>query len=225
VDFYPEGMLIWLEADTIIRQKTQGNRSLNDFCREFYGGSSGPPKVLPYTLEDVTAALNTVAPFDWKGFFQKRVYEINPHAPLGGLENGGWHLAYTNEPTPFLKCAETVRKITDLSFSLGISVNTEDGLIKTVIPGSPADQAGLAPGNRLVAVNNRGWTPELLRAAVKSAASNTAPLQLLVRNDDYFKTCDLDYHEGEKYPCLERDPGKPDLLDDILKPLTTAPEP
>jgi predicted metalloprotease with PDZ domain len=223
VDFYPEGMLIWLEADTIIRRQTHGARSLNDFCREFYGGSSGPPQVIPYTLEDVTAALNNVTPYDWKGFFQKRVYEINPRAPLGGLENGGWHLAYTNEPTAFLKCAETVRKITDLSFSLGISVNTEDGLIKTVVPGSPADRAGIAPGNKLVAVNSRSWTPELLRTAVKFAATHAAPVQLLVRNDDYFKTCDLDYHDGPKYPCLERDPGKPDLLDDILKPLTATP--
>jgi hypothetical protein len=96
-------------------------------------------------------------------------------------------------------------------------------LIKTVVPGSPADRAGIAPGNKLVAVNSRSWTPELLRTAVKFATTHAAPVQLLVRNDDYFKTCDLDYHDGPKYPCLERDPGKPDLLDDILKPLTAAP--
>ncbi|HKI68574.1 MAG TPA: M61 family peptidase, partial [Verrucomicrobiae bacterium] len=190
VDFYPEGMLIWLEADTIIRQQTQGSRSLNDFCREFYGGESGPPKVVPYTFDDLVAALNKVAPYDWKGFFQKRVYEIAPHAPLGGIENGGWHLAWTNHPTAMLKCVESVRKITDLSYSLGFTVNNEDGTLNDVIPGLPADLAGVATGFKLVAVNDRSWTPEILRKAVKAATTNSAPIRLLVKNDDYFKTCD-----------------------------------
>ncbi len=223
VDFYPEGMLIWLEADTIIRQQTQGSRSLNDFCREFYGGGSGPPKVVPYTLDDLIMALNRVAPYDWKEFFQKRVYDVAAHAPFGGIENGGWRLAYTNQPTAMLKCEEGLRKFTDVSCSLGFTVGNEDGTIGSVIPGFPADLAGIAPGIKLVAVNDRSWTPEILRNAVKSAATNGAPIQLLVRNEDYFKTCNLDYHEGEKYPCLERDAGKTDWLDDILKPLAKMP--
>ena len=220
VDFYPEGLLIWLEADTIIREQTHGGHSLNDFCKEFYGGQSGPPAVVPYSIDDVIAALNKVAPFDWKEFFQKRIYAINPHAPLGGIENGGWHLAYTNQPTGMLKCFEGARKTTDMSYCLGFSVNSEEGTIKSVIPGSPADRAGMSPGLKLVAVNNRSWTPELLRTATKLAFTNSAPIQLLVKNEDYFKTCSLDYHEGEKYPCLERDASQPDLLGDILKPLT-----
>ena len=222
VDFYPEGMMIWLEADTIIREQTHGSRSLNDFCKAFYGGQSGPPTVVPYTIDDVIAALNKVAPFDWKGFFQKRIYDVNARAPLGGIENGGWHLGYTNQPTGMLKATEGARKFTDMSYCLGFSVMSEDGTIKSVIPGSPADRAGMSPGLKLVAVNNRSWTPELLRTATKSAVTNSAPIQLLVKNEDYFKTCSLDYHEGEKYPCLERDASEPDLLGDILKPL--APE-
>ena len=218
-DFYPEGMLIWLEADTVIRRQTHGNRSLNDFCKEFFGGESGPPKVVPYNFDDLVAALDKIAPYDWKGFFQKRIYEIAPHAPLGGVENSGWHLAWTNHPTAMQKCEEGVRKITDLSFSVGFTVNNEDGTLNDVVPGLPADLAGVATGYKLVAVNDRSWTPEFLRAAVEAATTNGAPIRLLVKNDDYFKTCGLDYHEGEKYPCLERDSGKPDLLDNILKPL------
>jgi predicted metalloprotease with PDZ domain len=223
VDFYPEGMLIWLEADTLIRQQTHGSRSLNDFCKEFYGGESGPPKVVPYTLDDLVAALNNIAPFDWREFFQKRIYEINPHAPVGGIENGGWRLAYTNEPTAMLKSLESVRKITEMSFSLGFTVENKDGTVTSVIPGSPADRADMAPGCALIAVNDRSWTPGILRTAVKSAVTNGAPIRLLVKDDDYFKTCNLDYHEGEKYPYLERDASKPDLLDDILKPLAPMP--
>jgi len=221
-DFYPEGDLIWLEADTIIRQQTKGKRSLDDFCRKFYGGESGPPRVVPYTYGDVVKALNEVAPYDWHGFFQQRVYEITPRAPLGGIGNAGWHLVYTNELPSLLKTREGQRKYTDLSFSLGLNLGS-DGNVNDVLPGTPADQVGIGPAMKLMAVNGRRWTAENLRAAVKSAATNSAPIELLVENSDYFKTYRLDYHGGEKYPCLVRDPERPDLLAEIIRPLTREP--
>jgi predicted metalloprotease with PDZ domain len=222
VDFYLEGDLIWLEADVIIRQQSRGRRSLDDFCKQFYGGASGRPAVVPYTFDDVVAALNGVAPHDWRQFFQQRVYAINRHAPLGGIEASGWHLTYTNELPALLKTREGARKYTDMSFSLGLSLK-EDGTIQDVIPGSPADNAKVGPDMKLVAVNGRRWTPDVLRAAVKAAKDSATPIELLVENNDYFRTCAVDYHEGEKYPCLERDKTKPDLLSEILKPLTPAP--
>jgi predicted metalloprotease with PDZ domain len=218
-DFYEEGDLIWLEADVIIRQQTQGKRSLDDFCRRFHGGLSGPPQVVPYSREDVVAALNEVAPYDWGAFIQQRVYATNPRAPLGGIEGGGWRLTYTNTVPALLKARESLGKYTDMRTSLGFTVK-EDGYILDVIPGSPADKAGVGTAMKLVAVNDRRWTPEILRAAIKAAVTDLAPVALLVENDEYFKTCKLDYHEGEKYAQLERDPSKPDLLSDILKPLT-----
>jgi predicted metalloprotease with PDZ domain len=222
VDFYREGDLIWLEADVIIRRQTQGRRSLDDFCKKFFGGESGPPTVVPYTFDDVVSALNEIAPRDWRQFFQQRVYAINPHAPLGGVEAAGWRLAYTNEVPALLKIKEGARKFTDLSFSLGLRIK-EDGTIEDVIPGSPADKAQVGPDMKLLAVNGRRWTPDILRTAVKTAKNDPSPIELLVENNDYFKTCAVDYHEGEKYPCLERDTAKPDLLGEILKPLTPAP--
>ena len=96
-------------------------------------------------------------------------------------------------------------------------------MVQDVIPGSPADRAGVGPAMKVVAANGRRWTAERLRTAVKTAGTNAAPIELLLENDDYFKSCKIDYHEGEKYPVLERDPAKPDLLTDILKPLTPAP--
>ena len=221
-DFYREGALIWLEADVSIRQQTQGRRSLDDFCKKFLGGESGPPKVVTYTFDDLLAALNDIAPHDWRQFFQQRVYAINPHAPLAGIEAAGWHLAYTNEVPSLLKIKEDALKFTDLSFSLGLRIKA-DGAIEDVIPGSPADKAQIGPGLKLVAVNGRRWTPEILRAAVTAAEKKTTPIELLVENNDYLKTCAVDYHAGEQYPCLERDPTKPDLLGKILKPLTPAP--
>jgi predicted metalloprotease with PDZ domain len=221
-DFYPEGDLIWLEADTIIRQQTHGKKSLDDFCKKFYGGESSAPKVIPYTYDDVVAALNDIAPYDWKAFFQKRIYEIAPRAPLGGIENGGWRLVYTNEVPALLKTREGQRKYTDLSYSLGLVLGA-DGGIRDVLPGTPADAAGVGTEMKLVAVNGRAWSPDILRTAVKSATTNRAPVELLLVNNDYYKTYALDYHGGEKYPVLERDPAKPDLLDAIMKPLTPEP--
>ncbi len=223
-DFYSEGDLIWLEADVLIRQQTQGKRSLEDFCRAFYGAPNSVPRVVPYNREDVIAALNEVAPYDWNGFFQKRVYEINVRAPLGGIEGSGWKLGYTNAVPAFLKAREGAWKRTDVRQSLGFSLR-EDGYIIDVLPGSPADKAGLSSAMKLVAVNERRWSPELLRDAIKSAAGNRAPLDLLIENADYFKTCKVDYHGGEKYPTLVREPSKPDLLTEILKPLTPEPPP
>ena len=222
VDFYPEGDLIWLEADTIIRRQTHGKKSLDDFCKKFYGGESSAPKVVPYAYDDVVAALNEISPYDWENFFQKRIYEIAPRAPLGGIENGGWRLAYTNELPALLKAREGRRKFTDMSYSLGLMLGT-DGGIRDVLPATPADAAGVGVGMKLLAVNGRAWTPENLRAAVRSAVTNNAPIELLVENNDYYKTCALDYHGGEKYPVLERDAAKPDLLDEIMKPLTSEP--
>jgi len=219
VDFYPEGDLIWLEADVRIRQQTHGTKSLDDFCKLFHGGESGPPEVIAYTYDDVVNALNRIAPGDWNAFFRQRIYEIAPHAPLGGIENGGWRLAYTNEVPSLLKAREGQRKFTDLSCSIGLNLG-KDGEINDVLPGTPADVAGVGSGMKLVAVNGRAWSAEFLRTAVKAAATNSAPIELLAENGDYYKTFWLDYHGGEKYPCLERDTNRLDLLDEIIRPLT-----
>jgi predicted metalloprotease with PDZ domain len=221
VDFYPEGDLIWLEADVLIRQRTQGQRSLNDFCQKFAGGQSCPPKVVPYTLDEVVATLNEVAPYDWREFFRTRVYMANPGAPLGGIENAGWKLAYTNTVPEYLKMIESATKTTHLQFSLGLTVK-EDGYILDVVADAPADKAGISPAMKLLAVNGRRWTPELLRTATKVTAIGES-VELLVENADFFKTCHLDYNEGEKYPVLTRDQTRPDLLSEILKSLTPAP--
>lgn len=221
-DFYPEGDLIWLEVDTIIRQQSQGKKSLDDFCRIFYGGVSSTPEVVHYTYDDVVTTLNGVTPYDWKAFFQKRIYEIAPRAPLGGIANSGWRLVYTNELPSMLKLREGQRKFIEMSYSLGLALGT-DGGIRDVLPGSPADAAGVGTGMTLVAVNGRAWTTDILRAAVKSAVTNSAPIELLVKNNDFYKTCAVDYHGGEKYPFLERDETKPDLMAQIVKPLTPEP--
>ncbi len=217
VDFYPEGDLIWLEADVLIRQQTQGRRSIDDFCKSFYGGENCPPKVIPYTFEDLVNALDKIAPCGWREFFRHRVYEAEPRAPLGGVRGAGWRLTYTNQIPDRLRSIEAAEKFTDVTFSLGLLIK-EDGYITDVIPGSPADRAGIGTTMKLLAVNDRHWTPEVLRTAIKAAQSGKAPIRLLLENEEYFRTFSLDYHNGERYPQLERDASKPDLLAEILKP-------
>jgi predicted metalloprotease with PDZ domain len=219
-DFYNEGLLIWLEADVLIRQKTQGKRSLDDFCKRFHGGQGGAPRVVPYTFEDVVTALDLIAPHDWRAFFETRLESLSPRAPLGGITQGGWNVTYKENVPGMLRALESAKKYVDLSWSIGIRVKTENGMLEDVIPGSPAANAGLAPGMKLVAVNGRRWSKDVLRAAVRATAGGKNDLELITENNEYFRTSRIDYKGGERYPNLERDTSKPDLLGAILKPLT-----
>jgi predicted metalloprotease with PDZ domain len=219
LDYYPEGELIWLEVDAVIRQQTHGRHSLNDFCRLFHGGASGPPRVVPYTFDDVVRSLNEVAPYDWASLLRERVGAASNHAPLGGIERGGWKLVYNDKPNLFAKVVEKTFKFADFSYSLGFSV-AKDGSIDDVIVGSPAYQAGLGPGMKLMAVNRRKWSPELLHVALKAGRGSDQPIELLIENAQFLKTLVINCHDGEKNPHLERVSDQPDLLGEILKPLT-----
>jgi predicted metalloprotease with PDZ domain len=219
LDYYPEGELIWLEVDTRIRQLTKNKKSLDDFCRRFHGRQSGAPVVVPYTFDDLTKALNDVAPYDWATLLAQRVREINAHAPVGGIDGGGWKLVYNATPNLFVKTASKLSKSENLKYSIGFSLQ-KDGTFVDVVPGSPAYQAGIAPGIKLLAVNGRKWTPELLHEALAASQKSSESLQLIAENKQFIKTYSLDYHGGEKNPHLERVDNQPDLLSDILKPLT-----
>jgi predicted metalloprotease with PDZ domain len=218
VDFYDEGELIWLEADTIIRQQTRGARSLDDFCRRFHGPPSGPPMVKPYNFDDLVNTMNEVAPYDWRTFFTTRLNSTDAHAPLGGITNGGWRLVYTGVQGEYLKALEEAHKIADLSFSLGLELK-EDGTIVDIVPGLPAAEAGIGPGMKLTAVNGRSYSLISLRDAIKDAKTSPEAIELLVENRGSFKIYRLNYHDGERYPHLERDLSGADLLNQIIKPL------
>jgi predicted metalloprotease with PDZ domain len=221
VDYYDEGTLIWLEADTIIRKESNGKKSLDDFCRKFHGGENSARKVVPYTFPDVVAAMNEVTPYDWNLFFTERLTAHGPGAPLGGVVNSGWKLVFTETMNEHQRSEEIVSQEVDVEYSLGFHVHATGGeesdRILDVIPGSPADKAGLAPGMHFLAVNGRRWTPELLRDAIKRAKNNKEPIELLAENNDYFQTYRVEYHGGEKYPHLEATSGKTDVLGEISR--------
>jgi predicted metalloprotease with PDZ domain len=218
VDYYPEGTLIWLDADVTIRQLSGGKKSLNDFCRLFHGGQSGAPEVKPYTFEDIVSTLNSVQPNDWTKFLRNRLDSTVASAPLNGILNGGWKLVYTDTPSMLWKDGEDEGKAVNMIYSLGLKIK-DDGLVRDVRLGSPAQKAGVAPSVKLVAINNRAYNSTVLRDAMKAAKKSPEPMEFLLRDGDIFKTVKVDYHDGVKYPHLERDPSKPDLLTQIIAPM------
>jgi predicted metalloprotease with PDZ domain len=216
VDFYDEGTLLWLEVDVMIRTQTKGEKALDDFCKAFFGGASGKPAVRGYRLDDVVAALNAVAPYDWKAHFQRRVEAVADAPPLEGLTGGGWKLAFAEKPTELFAAMEGLSKGVNLADSIGIAVSG-DGLVGDTVPDGAAAKAGLAPGMKLLAVNGRRFTPDGLKAAV-AATKSGGKLELLAESGDFFKTHALDYKLGARYPRLEKIEGKADILAEIAKP-------
>jgi predicted metalloprotease with PDZ domain len=217
-DYYEEGDLLWLEVNTTIRHLTQGRKSLKDFCHLFYGGPNEGPQLKTYTFQDLVQALNQVAPYDWANFFRTRLESTSPQPPMDGIESAGWKLIYNDQEPEMLKVQDEVHHTTNAVYSIGLLLK-ENGDIQDCIVGSPAYKAGISAGMRLMAVNSKAFTPAVLHDALKESLNSSKPLQLLVLNDGYYQTFSVDYHGGERYPHLAREQGKPDLLDEISKPL------
>ena len=211
VDFYDEGWLVWLDADTKIRELTNGAKSLDDFCKRFHGAPSTAPMVKTYTFDDVVATLNEVAPFDWRNFLLTRLNSTDVHAPLGGIERSGWKLAYQATPNGYLRDFEQVRQGVELGYSIGLRLSS-DGRIGDVIEGSPASKAGIGPGMKIVAVNGKAYSTEMLRETIKATTDpKQRRIDLLIDNEGHVENHQLTYGEGEKYPVLERDASKADM--------------
>jgi predicted metalloprotease with PDZ domain len=216
-DFYTEGELIWLAADAIIRTRSHGTRSLDDFLKAFAGQRTTPPMVVTYSRQDVEDALNAVQPYDWSGFFQKYVYEVAPHPVALGIELAGYKLVWSSTPNTWDALDATVAKTHHFEYSLGFVVD-EDGHVADVLQGSPAAIAGMGANTSIVAVNGRRFSADVLQAAVAAAKDPSRRIELITVSDDEYRTIAIDYHGGERYPHLERAAGTPDLLASIMAP-------
>ena len=217
-DYYSEGLLVWMDADTLIREKTGGKKSLDDFAKAFFGINNGSYVVRTYTFDDVVAGLNGVVAHDWATFLKTRIEAVQEKAPLDGLARGGYKLVYTDTPTEFAKSAEGKAKNVPLSYSLGLTVGT-DGVLTDVQWGGPAFKAGLTQGLTIVAVNGETFDGDKLKAATTAALKPENPLvELLIKDGGRYKMVKLDYRGGLRYPRLEKIAGTPSRLDDILTP-------
>lgn len=216
-DFYTEGELVWLSVDVIIRTQSRGARSLDDFLKAFEGQRNTGPMVVPYTRQQVVDALNAIQPYDWNAFFQKWVYDVAPHPPPLGIELTGWRLVWSQTPNHWDDLQSSVADKANFVYSLGFSTD-KDGKIDDVQQGSPAALAGIGTSTQIVAINGRKYSPDVLHQAISTARSSTQPIVLLLNTDDLYRTVDVDYHGGDRYPHLERVPGTVDLLGQIMAP-------
>lgn len=224
-DYYEEGMLIWLDTDTKIRELTNGQKSLDDFSKQFFGVYNGSFITYTYTLDDVVRGLNEVAPYDWRSFFEQRVYDLHPEVPTNGFTQGGYRLVYTDKPAEWVERELTKQGTTDFSTSLGFSLGEfgargegEPRVIANVCWGSPAFKAGVTPEMELVSVNGTAYSAKVLKDAIVDAETKKKPIQLQFRKDERYITIPFAWYEGIRSPSLERVDGTPDRLDEILAP-------
>jgi predicted metalloprotease with PDZ domain len=225
-DYYQEGELLWLDADTLIRKVTDNKKSLDDFEKIFLakGGDTGPG-IVTYNFDELVTDLNQVVPYDWAKFLHERVDALNPRADLAGIEQGGYRLVYRDKPSASERtmAADSTggrRAGLDVWYSLGLRLSS-DGVIGDVRWNGPSDKARLAPGYKILAVNGKIYSSDNLKAAIKAAKGSAEAIHLIVQSDSFVSPFDVDYHDGERYPVLERIDGVPAYLDDITKPRTT----
>jgi predicted metalloprotease with PDZ domain len=232
-DYYDEGQLVWLDADTLIRKLTNNQKSLDDFQHIFLrkGGNTGP-LIVTYTFDELVQDLNAVAPYDWAAFLREQIVKVTPHADLAGIERGGYKLVYADKPNVSVAAVQSALSASapggistvDAWYSIGLSVGS-DGNIQDVRWNSPAANAKLAPGYKIIAVNGQVFSGDRLRAAIHDAKGKSEPIHITLQSDRFLSTADIDYHDGERYPALERIEGTPAYLDDITKPVAPSQSP
>ncbi|HEY0316258.1 MAG TPA: peptidase M61 [Sphingomonas sp.] len=217
-DYYEEGKLMWLDADQLIREKTAGKKSLDDFAKAFFGVKDRDWGVLTYRFEDVVAALNGVMPYDWATFLKDRMYAVQSKPPLDWIARGGYKLAYTDKPSAIWKASESARKATNLSYSVGLTMGKDDTAV-AVVWGGPAYNAGITVGSKILAVNGRQYDGEGLKAAITAAKGGTAPIHLLIKQGDQYRDTAVQWNGGLRYPTLEKVGKGEGGLDKLLEPL------
>ncbi|WP_199100511.1 M61 family metallopeptidase [Dyella sp. ASV21] len=217
-EYYSAGQMMWLEVDGKLRELTKDRKSLDDFARAFFGVDNGSYVTKTYTFDDVVAALNGVAPYDWAGFLRSRVDTLNP--PLqNGLAATGWKLVYTDQESAYEKQynsrSQPSRHLYNFAWSIGVTMN-DKGQVNDVRWNGPAFKAGVTTGATLVAVNGQTYSTDTLKSAIIAAKTSKAPIQLLLQYQGGFRTVAVDYHEGLQYPHLVRINGTPDYLSEII---------
>jgi predicted metalloprotease with PDZ domain len=210
-DYYNEGLLVWMEVDSILRERSGGTRSIDDFARRFFGLRDGDYGEVTYTFDDVVNTLNAIQPYDWRALLNERLHGVSKRAPAGGFERNGYKLVYTDQPNKAGRGPTT-----DLAYSLGLTLGRSG--ITSVAWDSPAFNAGIDLGDEIVAVNGRGYTSERLVAAVKEAKTSKDPIKLMLKSGDRYREVAIDYHGGLRYPHLVKTASGEAGLDKLLQP-------
>ncbi|HWZ64603.1 MAG TPA: hypothetical protein VNX02_16410 [Steroidobacteraceae bacterium] len=221
VDFYDASQLLWLNVDAELRARSGGRASLDDFMRRFYAGTSGAPALKPYVESDVYATLGAVWPGDWQALIRRHLDTLGPEALLAGLESCGWKLGYSAQKNSYIEEDQRWRKTINRRWSIGLVLNDKGEIIDT-IDGHAAAHAGAGPGMKVIAVNGRSFSAEVLDAAIDTAHQDRKPIELLIESADFYRTLHVEYFDGARYPHLTRIADRPDTLSEVLKPRVTG---
>lgn len=213
-DYYQGGQMLWLEADVRLRTLSGGKRSLDDFAKAFFGQNDGQwERPATYTYDDVAATLEQVQPTgDWSQFLRDRLERRT--GLVGGIEAAGWKLVYKDKPSAYFKATMKGRGA-NFIYSLGVSLSPA-GYVNEVRWDSAAFNAGVGTGMQVLAVNDLQYSADELEEAVRAAKDSKQPVRLLVKEVDVYRTLSIDYHDGLRYPTLERIDGKADYLTPIF---------
>ncbi|MGN6375448.1 MAG: M61 family metallopeptidase [Sphingomonas sp.] len=215
-DYYNEGLMVWMEVDSMLRQQSHGTKSLDDFARAFFGMRDGDWGELTYTFNDVVDTLNSIQPYDWATFLNERLQGLSNQAPLGGFEQNGYKLVYTADETDVFKQSEANRNNVNAAYSLGLVASSKDGDVQSVIWDSPAFKAGMTVGDTIKAVNGKAFSPDVLKDAIVAAQTDKDPLLLQVERQGDYRQVAIDYHDGPRYPHLVKTGSGQTGLDKLL---------
>ncbi|MEQ8311960.1 MAG: peptidase M61 [Sphingopyxis sp.] len=216
-DYYNEGSLMWLEADMLIRSATRHRKSLDDFAKAFFGGREGDWGQATYDFGDVVAALNAVHPYDWERFLRDRMQTAGRGAPVAGIERAGYRLVWRDTPNSYDRDRMAQSKNLELTHSLGLTLN-KDGVASNILWDGLAFRADIVNGTKIVAVDGLSYSRERLEAAIRAAADGKTPVRLLVERDGRYRSIEIAYHGGLRWPHLERIEGADDAFDRLLAP-------
>lgn len=208
--------MVWMEVDAMLRQKSGGTKSIDDFAKAFFGIRNGDWGEVTYTFDDVANTLNAIVPYDWASFLTKRLTETGQPAPVNGFAMNGYKLVYTAEPTKYFTNAEKSGGV-NVTYSIGLSV-AKDGEATAVIWDSPAFKAGLDVGTVIQAVNGTAYSGDVLKAAIVTAQTSKEPIKLLVKSGPRYREVAIDYHGGPRYPRLQKTGTGETGLDKLLMP-------
>jgi predicted metalloprotease with PDZ domain len=221
-DFYAGSVFLWLDVDAEIRERTQGHASLDDFMRRFYAGDSGKPALKPYSEQDVYDNLAAVAPNDWRTFIGRHLHTTGTAALFAALDRSGWKLVYNEDKNAYIEVSQKSRQRVDRMWSIGMSLD-KDAAVLDVVEDRAAAQAGVGPGMTLVAVNGRTFTADVLDTAIGEAKQSHEPIALLVQEGDFYRTIEVPYYDGARYPHLVRNGGNTDTLSKVLTARSASP--
>ncbi|MEO6382151.1 MAG: PDZ domain-containing protein, partial [Nitrobacter sp.] len=218
-EYYSGGAMMWLAADAKLRALTSGRKSLDDFAQAFFAMDDGSYVTKTYTFDDVVAALNGVAAYDWAGFLNERIASLNPPL-LDGIKASGWKLVYTDKKSEYEQQydgrPQSSRHLYNYAWSLGMSLNKAE--INDVVWDGPAFKAGISTGATVMAVNGQEFSTAVLNDAIAAAKAGKDPIRLTLKYQGAVRDVAVDYHGGLQYPHLVRLEGTPDYLSQLIAP-------